>query len=185
MKKEVLVILHPGFEEIEAVTPIDLMRRAGITVHIASSNNEFLIQSKGRMEIKADSFLSDHENSLYDALIIPGGPGIFEIRNNCTIQKTIRKYHNLEKCIACICAAPLLLLDQGINQTIALTCHPSVQEEFPSLDPKTTVRDKHIITSKGAGTAFQFALTIIEYLLDKETSQSIADDICMHEIKAL
>lgn len=179
MKTEVLVILHPGFEEIEAVIPIDLLRRAGITVHTASSNNQLEVQSKGRIEIKADSLLSDHENKLYDALIIPGGPGIFEIRNHRIIQKTIRQYHDLEKCIACICAAPLLLLDQGINKTITMTCHPSVREEFSSHDPKATVRDKHIITSKGAGTAFPFALSIIEYLLDKKTAQSIASDICM------
>ncbi|MAI44245.1 MAG: protease [Puniceicoccaceae bacterium] len=179
MKKEVLIILHPNFEEIEAVTPIDILRRAGLIVHIASTSNDLEVQSKGGIQIKADSLLSDHEHAIYDALVIPGGPGIFKIRDHSMIQKKIREFHKLKKCIACICAAPLLLLDQGLNQTFAMTCHPSVQAEFPALHPEATVRDKHIITSKGAGTAVPFALAIIEYLLNKEIAQNIADAICI------
>lgn len=181
MKKEVLVILHQDFEEIEAVTPIDLLRRAGIIVHTASSTNELEVESRGHIKIKADSLLTDHVDTLYDALIIPGGPGIFKIRNHSLIQKKIHEYHNSQKCIACICAAPLLLLDKGLNEKIAMTCHPSVQSEFSSLDSRATVRDKHIITSKGAGTALAFSLAIIEYLLDEDIAKSIADDICLQE----
>lgn len=179
MKTEALIVLHPDFEEIEAVTPIDLLRRAGIIVHTASTNNDLILQSKGSIQIKADSLLSDHEDNLYDALIIPGGPGIFQIRHHSMIQKKIREYHNLKKCIACICAAPLLLLDQGLNETFAMTCHPSVQNEFSSIRPEATVKDKHIITSRGAGTAISFSLAIIEYLLDKETAQTVAEAICI------
>lgn len=179
MKKEVLVLLHPDFEEIEAVTPIDLLRRAGIIVYTASTSNHLEITSKGGIQIKADSLLSDHEHSLYDALLIPGGPGIFQIRNHRIVQKKIREFHDSKKCIACICAAPLLLLDQGLNETFAMTCHPSVQSEFSSPHPEATVRDQHIITSKGAGTAIPFALAIIEYLLDKKTAQTIANAICV------
>lgn len=179
MKKEVLVLLHPDFEEIEAVTPIDLLRRAGLVVHTASTSNQLEVQSKGGIQIKADGLLSDHEHSLYHALVIPGGPGIFKIRDHSLVQKKIREFHELEKCIACICAAPLLLLDQGLNKTFAMTCHPSVESEFSSLPPKTTVSDRHIITSKGAGTAIPFSLAIIKYLLDKETAQTVADAICI------
>ena len=179
MKKEVLLLLHPNFEEIEAITPIDLLRRADIIVHTASTSNELEVQSKGGIRIKADSLLSEHETNLYDALVIPGGPGIFQIRNHSMVQKMIRKFHNSNKCIACICSAPLLLLDQGLNETIAMTCHPSVQTEFPSLHSEATVSDQHIITSKGAGTAVPFALAIIEYLLNKETAETIAEAICV------
>ena len=108
MKKEVLIILHPDFEEIEAVTPIDILRRAGIVVHIASTSNDLDVQSKSGIQIKADSLLSDHEHGIYDALVIPGGPGIFKISDHSMIQKKIREFHKLKKCIACICAAPLL-----------------------------------------------------------------------------
>ena len=179
MRKEVLIILHPDFEEIEAVTPIDILRRAGIVVHIASTSNDLDVQSKSGIQIKADSLLSDHERAIYDALVIPGGPGIFKLRDHIMIQKKIREFNEQEKCIACICAAPLLLLDQGLNQKFAITCHPSVQEEFPALHPEATVRDKHIITSKGAGNAVPFALAIIEYLLNKKIAQNIADSICV------
>ena len=178
MKKEVLILLHPGFEEIEAVTPIDLLRRAGLVVHTASTSNQIEVQSKGGILIKADRLLSNHEHSLYDALIIPGGPGIFKIRDHNLVQKKIREFHDAEKCIACICAAPLLLLDQGLNETFPMTCHPSVESEFSSLISKSTVSNQHIITSKGAGTAIPFSLAIIEHLLDKDTAQNIADAIC-------
>mgnify|MGYP006241530539 CR=1 FL=1 len=178
MKKEVLILLHPGFEEIEAVTPIDLLRRAGLVVHTASTSNQLEVQSKGGILLKAERLLSDHEHSLYDALIIPGGPGIFKIRDHNSVQKKIREFHNSEKCIACICAAPLLLLDQGLNETFPMTCHPSVENEFSSLISKSTVSNQHIITSKGAGTAIPFSLAIIEHLLDKDTAQNIADAIC-------
>ena len=67
MKKEVLLLLHPDFEEIEAITPIDLLRRAGVIVHTASTSNELEVQSKGEILIKADTLLSEHEHSLYDA----------------------------------------------------------------------------------------------------------------------
>lgn len=179
MKKEVLLLLHPDFEEIEAITPIDLLRRAGVIVHTASTSNELEVQSKGGILIKADTLLSEHEHSLYDALVIPGGPGIFQIRNHSMVQKKIQEFHSSKKCIACICAAPLLLLDQGLSEAFSMTCHPSVQREFSSLHSEATVRDQHIITSKGAGTAVPFAFAIIEYLLDKETAQTIADAICL------
>ena len=178
MKKEVLILLHPGFEEIEAVTPIDLLRRAGLVVHTASTSNQIEVQSKGGILIKADRLLNDHENSLYDALIIPGGPGIFKIRDHNLVQKKIREFHDAEKCIACICAAPLLLLDHGLNETFPMTCHPSVESKFPSLISKSTVSSQHIITSKGAGTAISFSLAIIEHLIDKDTAQNLADAIC-------
>ena len=178
MKKEVLILLHPGFEEIEAVTPIDLLRRAGLVVHTASTSNQLEVQSKGSILIKADSLLINHEHSLYDALIIPGGPGIFKIRDHNLVQKKIREFHDAEKCIACICAAPLLLLDQGLNETFPMTCHPSVESEFSSLISNPTVSNQNIITSKGAGTAIPFSLAIIKHLLNDDTAQNIAGSIC-------
>ena len=178
MKKEVLILLHPGFEEIEAVTPIDLLQRAGIIVHTASTSDKLQVLSRGGIQIKADSLLSDHEHSLYDALVIPGGPGIFKIRDHNLVQQKIREFHNSEKFIACICAAPLLLLDQGLNETFPMTCHPSVESEFSSLTPELTITNQNIITSKGAGTAIAFSLSIIENLLNKDTAQKVADAIC-------
>ena len=178
MKKEVLILLHPGFEEIEAITPIDLLQRAGIIIHTASTSNQLEVLSKSGIQIKADILLSDHEQKLYDALVIPGGPGIFKIRDHNLVRKKIREFHDLEKCIACICAAPILLLDQGLNEIFPMTCHPSVENEFSLLTSEPTVRSQHIITSKGAGTAIPFSLAIIEQLLDKDIAQNIADNIC-------
>ena len=178
MKKEVLILLHPDFEEIEAITPIDLLRRAGLVIRTASTSDQLEVLSKGGILIKADSLLSDHEHSLYDALIIPGGPGIFKIRDHDLVQKKIREFHDAKKLIGCICAAPLLLLDLGLNERFPMTCHPSVESEFSSLISESTVSNLHIITSKGAGTAISFSLAIIEKLVDKNTAQNIAKSIC-------
>ena len=179
MKKEVLILLHPDFEDIEAVTPIDLLRRAGIIVHTASTSKHLEVLSRSGIKIKADSLLSDHEHSLYDALVIPGGPGIFKIRNHRLVQKKIRQFHNSKKCIASICAAPLLLLNQAIKEKFSMTCHPSIQSEFVSTISMATVVDRHIITSKGAGFAIQFSIAIIKYLTDNITAQKVAEDICI------
>lgn len=178
MKKEVLILLHPDFEEIEAITPIDLLRRAGIIVHTASTSDQLEVISKGGIQIKAESLLIHHEHRLYDALVIPGGPGIFKIRGHNLVQKKIREFHNLKKCIACICAAPLLLRDQGLDKIFSMTCHPSVESEFLSTFSDPIISNHHIITSKGAGTAIPFALAIIKYLLDEDTAQNIAETIC-------
>ena len=178
MKKEVLILLHPGFEEIEAVTPIDLLRRAGLVVHTASTSNQIEVQSKGGILIKADSLLSNHEHSLYDALIIPGGPGIFKIRDHNLVQKKIREFHDAKKMYRLHLCRTTITTDQGLNETFPMTCHPSVESEFLSLISKSTVSNLHIITSKGAGTAIPFSLAIIEHLLDKDTAQNIADAIC-------
>lgn len=181
MGKEALIILHPNFEEIEAIATIDLLRRAQIIVHISSTNNSLEVIGKSGLSIKADSFLSYHQDKLYDALIIPGGPGIFKIRNDILVRNFLRQYHSAEKCIACICAAPILLLDYRLHEKFKISCHPSIEERIPNISTEETSVDGHIITSRGAGTSISFALAIIKYLKGKETAKTISNDICYRQ----
>ena len=180
MAKNILVLIHSEFEEIEAITPIDLFRRAGYHVTTASTSNEIKICGKSSILIKADCLLKDLIHDKYDAIVIPGGPGVFKIRNQKSIQELIKKFHNQKKLIGCICAAPLLLLDIGLNDRFSMTCHPSVSKEFKNLIPNKTVKNGHIITSKGAGTSIHFSLTIIKTLSGKMLAKRVAEAICFN-----
>ena len=107
MKTTALVILHPGFEEMEAVAPLDLLARANIEVTQASLTAERLVKGKSGMTLLADCSLGDLlENQLFDTVILPGGPGINEIRNHTDICKIFQRHHTAGKLVACICAAP-------------------------------------------------------------------------------
>lgn len=179
MQKTVLIILHPEFEEIEAITPIDLLRRAGFQVVTASTTDSHSVISRGALTLQADSLLRDHGATVFDALVIPGGPGIFKIRSDEQIKILIERHNAQKKHIACICAAPLLLLDLGYNEHIPMTCHPSVENAFKNRQAVSTLRHETFITSKGAGTAIEFSLNIIEALADKETAERVAKEIAL------
>ena len=178
-KKSVLIILHPEFEEIEAVTPIDLLRRAGFQVITASTSDSHSVISRGLITLKADSLLSDQCSKAFDALVIPGGPGIVKIRSDERLKSMIAKQYAQKKIIACICAAPLLLLDLGYNEHIPMTCHPSVAHNFKNHQSISTFRQETFITSRGAGTAVEFSLSIIEALADSATAERIAKEIAL------
>lgn len=179
MQKTVLIVLHPEFEEIEAVTPIDLLRRAGFKVLTASTTDSLFVTSRGAITLEADSLLSDQLNQAFDALVIPGGPGLFKIRSDERLRSMIERQYAQKKCIACICAAPLLLLDLGYNETIPMTCHPTVESAFKNSQSVSTLRHETVITSRGAGTAVEFSLSIIEALADAETAGHIAKEIAL------
>ena len=179
MQKTVLIILHPEFEEIEAITPIDLLRRAGFQVITASTSDSHSVTSRGAITLRADSLLSDNLDSVFDALVIPGGPGIFNIRSDERIKSMLEEHRAYKKLIACICAAPLLLLDLGYNKDIPMTCHPSVEDAFKNRQAVGTLKHETFITSRGAGTAIEFSLSIIEALTDRATAARIAKEIAL------
>ena len=179
MQKTVLIILHPKFQEIEAITPIDLLRRAGFQVITASTSDSHSVTSRGAITLRADSLLSDNLDSVFDALVIPGGPGIFNIRSDERIKSMLEEHRAHEKYIACICAAPLLLLDLGYNEDIPMTCHPSVEDAFKNRQAVGTLKHETFITSRGAGTAIEFSLSIIEALTDRATAARIAKEIAL------
>lgn len=176
-----LVILHPGFEEIEAVTPIDLLSRAGIDVVTATTGSELPVTGRSGITLVADSFLRDVAKENFEAIILPGGPGIQGLRGNPLLCDILQRQYNAEKWLACICAAPLLLLDAGLLKNgMRFTCHPSTKEEMPeATDVDAVVVDGPILTSRGAGTAGEFALALIERLCNQKTAESIAESICL------
>jgi 4-methyl-5(b-hydroxyethyl)-thiazole monophosphate biosynthesis len=178
MSLRALIILHPSFEEMEAVAPIDLLARAEVEVVHASTENTLSVAGRNGITMKATHLLNDVTEQDFDAVILPGGPGIMQLRNEARITQCLRRHHQNNKLIACICAAPLLLLEAGLANQIKYTAHPSTSDELSAARNDSVVVDGNIITSRGAGTATEFALTIVEQLCGLDCAREIAESIC-------
>jgi len=175
----VLCILADGFEEIEAVTVIDLLRRAEIPVMVAGVENH-KIQGAHQISIECDIQLKDVDLDQFTHLFLPGGqPGTDNLKKNKFVIEVIRRFHRARKVIAAICAAPTVLLEAGIIKNYKITSYPDERAKFVDsvYIENDVVYDKNVITSRGVGTAIQFALYMIESMTDKETSQTLADRI--------
>jgi 4-methyl-5(b-hydroxyethyl)-thiazole monophosphate biosynthesis len=180
MAKTVLTLLADGFEEIEATAPIDLLRRAEAEVTVASCSDSLDVTGRSTITLRADTLLSQIPEPLaFDLLVLPGGPAVFELRKRPEIIDLIRDFADTGKPIGAICAAPLLLLDAGvITSDSTCTAHGSTEEEIPQLSKsKAVVQDGKIITSRGAGTAVEFGLSLIKELFGQEKANEIRASI--------
>lgn len=176
-----LVILHPGFEEIEAVTPMDLLSRAGVDIIAASTGSQRTVTGRSGITIEADVLLTKEVSlEVYDAVLLPGGPGIKALRGHPLVCDLLRRQAASGRWVACICAAPLLLYDAGLLKNHSrYTCHPSAEEELPGNAEKApSVIEGNILTSQGAGTAADFAFALIDKLFGLSTAEDIAASIC-------
>ncbi|RRJ97545.1 DJ-1 family protein [Opitutaceae bacterium TAV4] len=175
----VLAILPEGFEELEAVAPIDVLRRAGAQVTLASDTDNLRVTGRNQLTLQADFPLSFVSETLYDLLLIPGGPGVKNLRANTRVRECVLRHHQHHKWIAAICAAPTVLADAGLLTGRRYTAHPSVASELTCLLPdQRVVVDGNIITSRGAGTALDFGLKLVEVLFNPYAAQEIARSIC-------
>ncbi len=182
MTKKVLLVLAEGFEEIEAVTPIDLLRRAGVEVTVAGLNGT-VIKSARNLPITAEVTL-DKVSDNFDALILPGGGG--GAKNLAASQKLktlIQEMNKKGKGVYAICASPVLVLSPtGILKGKSATCYEGMEGGF---DPETkyvdqkVVIDGNVLTSQGPGTSIDFSLAIIEQLCGKETKDKIKKEILL------
>jgi 4-methyl-5(b-hydroxyethyl)-thiazole monophosphate biosynthesis len=178
MISQVLVPLAHGFEEIEATCPIDLLRRAEVEVVTASCESEIEVCGRSGIVIRADQFLGDSDLIQFDLLVLPGGPAVFELRKNESFLQLIKKFSDMHRPIAAICAAPLLLQDLGLITGKRVTGHESIRNELPGLDTdQAVIKDGKIITSRGAGTSIEFGLTLIELLCGSAKAEVIRTSI--------
>ena len=174
MAPTVLTLLADGFEEIEATAPIDLLRRAEAEVTVASCSESLDLTGRSNITLRADTLLSKISDPLaFDLLVLPGGPAVFDLRKRTEIIELIRTFADSGKPIGAICAAPLLLLDADvITADSTCTAHGSTSNELANLQPnQAVIQDGKIITSRGAGTAVEFGLSLIKELFgtDKES----------------
>jgi len=178
MKTRVLCLLFPGFEEIETVAPIDLLRRAGVEVVIASLTGETTVTGRCDITLQADTSLTDVINDDFDLLLIPGGPGIKGVRADGRAAELAQTYVEAGKPVAAICAAPTVLLDAGLLEGKRFTSHAGVVSELPkSLIDQRVIEDGLLITSRGAATAVEFGLALVRRLRGEETMNDVAKGI--------
>ncbi len=181
--KTAAVILAEGLEEVEAVTPIDFLRRAGIAV-ITVSLGDLLVEGSHGLILKADVTLDDFPMDA-DAVVIPGGmPGSANIAGNQRVLDIIRSFDSEKKLVAAICAAPALALGAaGVLEGKKFTCYPGMESRAGSgglHSDDRVVEDGNLITSRGAGTAAEFAAAIISRL----ESASAAGEVMKSTLQA-
>jgi len=174
----VLVPLPSDFEELEAVAPIDLLRRAGAEVVIASLSEQLSVTGRNGIRLVADTTLSAALERNFDCLLLPGGPGVKHLRADSRVIELVRRQARDGHWIAAICAAPTVLKDAGLIPGIRFAAHPSVAAELPGLiSDHRVVRDGRIITSRGAGTAIDFGLEVVSALYGEPIAQSVSASI--------
>lgn len=170
----VLVVLAPGFEEIEATTIVDVLRRADISVTIAGLNERSVTGSHG-IRIEADALLGEVDDSGYEALVLPGGlPGAHHLRDDERVIALVRRFDQGQKWLGAICAAPIVLEAAGVLEGRRATSFPG--QELPSANyaQSAVVRDGHVITSRGVGTALAFACELVARLESPQLSETLA-----------
>ncbi|SFV75573.1 DJ-1/YajL/PfpI superfamily, includes chaperone protein YajL (former ThiJ), parkinsonism-associated protein DJ-1, peptidases PfpI, Hsp31 [hydrothermal vent metagenome] len=174
---KVLVPLANGFEEIEAVSIIDVLRRAKIEVIIASLNDTMLVKGANGITIQAQMQIKDIDINALDMVVLPGGwEGTHTLAKDENVQNLLRQMDKKGKNIGAICAAPFALNQAGVLKE-KYTCYPSVEDEIKKDgyqgDKAMVVQDKNIITSRGPATALCFALEIVRQLKGEETYQNL------------
>lgn len=178
MSKRVLCLLFPGFEEIEAVAPVDLLRRAGVEVVVASLTGEKLVTGRCQITVQADAALKDVADQAFDLLLIPGGPGIKAVRTDGQAASLAKKYAQAGKPVAAICAAPTVLKDAGLLAGKRFTSHAGVLSELPeSMVQERVVEDGDLVTSRGAATAVDFGLALVRRLCGDAAGKEVEKGI--------
>ena len=175
----VLAILAEGFEEIEAIAPIDLLRRAGADVTIAALGESMHVTGRSGIVMHADTTLSKVEMQPFGCIFLPGGPGVKHLRADPRVKALVTRQHAADGWIAAICAAPTVLHDAGLLAGRRYTAHFSVANELKAiLANERVVADGKLLTSRGAGTALDFGLLLIEKLFSAEKAREIGQSVC-------
>ena len=173
------MLFATGYEEVEALTVVDLLRRAGIDCRMVSVYDEDYAVGSHNITIKMDEKISEICGDA-DAVILPGGmPGTTNLKEDENVRKAVQEAYDDGRYVAAICAAPTILADMGLLKGKRATCYPDMESEIEDayLTGAPVATDENIITSQGVGTAIDFALKLIEVLISEEKAVEIADSI--------
>ncbi|MBN3293393.1 PARK7 deglycase, partial [Polypterus senegalus] len=178
--KRALVILAKGAEEMETVIPVDVMRRAGIVVTLAGLAGKEPVQCSRDVVLCPDASLEDaRKQGPYDVVVLPGGNlGAQNLCESPVVKEVLKDQEGRKGLIAAICAGPTALLAHGIGYGSKVTTHPLAKDKMMNGDHYTysesrVEKDNNIITSRGPGTSFEFALAIVEALMGKEVVNQV------------
>lgn len=176
--KKVNVYLADGFEEIEAITIIDVLRRVGVEVSTVSITADLKVVGAHDISVFTDELFVRADNMGADMIVLPGGlPGTTNLEKHKGLKEVIEVYAKNRKFIGAICAAPSILGKMGILEGRCATCYPGFEQYLNGADVTSkdiVVCDNNIVTSKGPGTAIHFALKIVELLVGKKVKEELS-----------
>jgi len=173
----ILVPLADGFEEIEAITVIDVLRRAEIEVDTVGLMGGWVTGGNG-IKVMADKKISEITIDEYDGIVLPGGSqGVANLAKSSKLKEFLEALNDSGKMIAAICAAPMVLAKCHILDGKRATIYPGMERELPYPRDERIVVDGNVITSQAPGTAMEFALAIVEKLLGREKAWELKDQL--------
>lgn len=172
---KVAVYFATGYEEIEALAVVDVLRRGNVEVSMVGVSGKTVVSARG-ISINMDTTLDEMNHDEIDMMVLPGGvPGIINLEANEKLMSELKSFKEKGKWLAAICAAPSILGNQGLLVGEKATCYPNYESKLMGcehVDEKVVVSGK-IVTGKGAGVAIDFALKILEVLVSKEVSDQV------------
>ena len=174
------IFLADGFEEIEALTVVDLLRRANIEISTVSIMGRKNVTGSHNITVEADALLEETDFDSLDMLILPGGmPGTTNLADCKALTDKIKEFDEKDKMLCAICAAPTVFGKLGILKGKKACCFPGREDDLLGADVRTSsvTRDGHFITSRGMGTAIDFGLAIIEHYQGSDAATSMASKI--------
>jgi len=184
MAKTVLLPLANGFEDIEAIAVIDVLRRGGVQVVTASIHNALDVRSAHGVVVRADELFSAVKDAEYDAIVLPGGGEGTENLKACEpLLERLRRQNAEERLLCAICAAPTVLVAAGaLDPDVSVTCYPTCQEELDrEWSPVPVVADGRVITGQAPGSAVLFALVVLQtlrgHIVAGQVAQGMVTDV--------
>ncbi len=178
--KTVYILLAEGFEELETIAPADLLRRAGAEVKLVSVNGAAAVRGARGVTMAADLPMAELDFNAMDMVVLPGGyPGYENLGKSPEVAALLRRANDAGKWIAAICGAPSVLGGLGLLKGRSATCYPGMEETLEGAQVLTdpVVESENIITSRGAGTAVDFALALVARVASPEKAAEIARGI--------
>ena len=185
-EEERMVVIHlaEGFEEVEALTAADILRRAGKQVVLVSVTDDPLVTGAHNITVKADCLFEEVDYAACEMLVLPGGmPGTKHLDEHRGLCEKLTAFAHAGKWIAAICAAPMVLGRLGLLEGRHATLYPGMESYLIGAvcEKQAVVRDGNLITSQGPGTAMLFALALVEALCSGEVHRQIADELILQQ----
>ena len=175
------VLFATGYEEVEALTVVDLLRRAGVECLMVSADDQDTVTGARGMEVTMDEKLSEIDDQC-DLVVLPGGiPGVPNLKTNSKVQAMVKAQNDRGGYVAAICAGPTALGAFGVLADMNATCYPGFEDQLKGAKFKAVpvVTDGNITTSRGMGTSILLGLELVKLLKDEETSKKLAEAIMM------
>ncbi|MCI8308459.1 MAG: DJ-1/PfpI family protein [Lachnospiraceae bacterium] len=181
---KITVFIADGTEEIEALTVVDLARRAGIEVDTVSVNDSTTVTGSHNIKIILDAVIGQVAWDAVDMIVLPGGKvGVDNLKACTKLTDKLQEFARDGKPLAAVCAAPSILGGLGLLDGKKATCYPGFEDKLTGAEyvKEPVVKDGNIITSRGLGTSIQFAAAIIEYLVGKDTADKVLNQIIYND----